>query len=400
MLNVRKDFPILNEKINGHPLVYFDNGATTQKPKVVIEAINEYYSKFNANIHRGIHTLSEMSTDMFEKTRVETAKFLNTKSENIVFTKGTTESLNLIAFGLMHLLKKGDEIILSEMEHHANIVPWQVVAKRTGAKLKFIPITKDYQLDLEKYEKLLNKKTKIVSITQVSNVFGTINHVKKIIKLAKKHNAITSIDGAQAIPSMKIDVKKLDCDFYSFSGHKMFGPGGVGVLYGKKGMLEKLTPINYGGSMIEDVSLNKSTYAKVPFKLEAGTPNIVEVVVFSKTLEYIDKIGYDKIEKYKDELSKYFLEKIQEVEEVILYGPTNNRVPVFSIGFQNIHPHDISTLLNKVGIATRSGHHCCIPLMKKLKISGTCRISLTIYNTKEEIDKLIESLKKIKKMLA
>lgn len=395
---VRKDFPILTEKVNGHNLVYVDNGATTQKPKVVIDSLVEFYTKYNSNVHRGIHTLSEISTTKYENVRGKVAKFINCSENEIVFTKGTTDSLNLVSFGLAHTLKKGDEIVISEMEHHANFVPWQEVAKRTGAVLKFIPLKSDFTLDMDMAKKLITNKTKIVSITHISNVLGTINPIKKIGDMAHLKGAIFIVDGAQSVPHMRIDVKKLNCDFFAFSSHKMCGPTGVGVLYGKSELLDKLNPIYYGGDMIYEVGFDKTTYAKGPIKFEAGTPNIADVIAFGAAIDYLSKIGMDEIESYEKELTKYFLEKIKDIQDLKLYGSKKvfNRSAVFSFNVEGVHSHDVSSILDSYGIAIRGGHHCAMPLMKILDTCATSRISLYFYNTKAEIDYIIKCLNKVK----
>jgi len=394
----RKDFPILKQKVKGHDLIYFDNGATSQKPQVVIDSLVEYYTKYNSNVHRGIHTLSEEATLKFEAVRGRVAKFISGNEDEIVFTNGTTQSLNFLAGGLSHKVTKGDEIVISRMEHHANIVPWQELCKRTGAKLKYIELTDDGRLDLKSANKVINDKTRIVSIAHVSNVLGTVNQVKDIIKLAKKFGAYSILDGAQAVPHMKINVRDLDCDFYVFSAHKMYGPTGVGVLYGKYSSLEDLEPVNFGGSMIYEVFGEESTYNKIPFKFEAGTPNIADVIAFEKAINYLEETGLDNITKYEGLLTKYFLEKISQVEDLTLYGPKNpkDRAAVFSFNIEGIHSHDMSSILDKFGIAIRAGHHCAMPLMANYNVSATCRASLGLYNTIEEIDKFIEVLKKAK----
>lgn len=398
--NTRKDFPILDVNVNNKKLIYFDNGATSQTPKVVIESIANYYSKINSNVHRGIHSLSEKSTDEFEKARVKISKFINCSKEEIVFTKGTTNSINQVAFGLIDSLNEGDEIILSSMEHHANIVPWQEVTKRKKCILRFVGLDDNFRLNLEELYGMLNEKTKIVALTHVSNVLGTVNPIKEISKRVHEFGALVVVDGAQGVPAMRVDVKELGCDFYAFSAHKMYGPTGVGILYGKSRELEKLVPLEYGGSMIKDVDFQYSTYQKSPFKFEAGTPNIADIIALGKTIDYIEGIGLDKISLYKEELVEHFLKKLEENNFIKLYGPKDkiDRVPVFSISLDKFHSNDISTLLDKEGIATRSGHHCAIPLMKSLGVSGTCRVSLAFYNTKLEIDKLFLSLNKINKI--
>ena len=392
----QNDFPILKQKINGKRLVYLDNAATSHKPLSVIDAESNYYGEFNSNIYRSLHTLCQKATNEFEKTRNKIAKFINAKEEEIIFTKGTTESLNMAANGLKHILKKGDEIVLTVMEHHSNIVPWQQIAKEKGAVLKFIPITKDYRLDMDAAKKIISKKTKIVSVVYISNALGTINPVKEIAELAHKNNAIFIIDAAQAVPSTKIDVKDVDCDFLAFSAHKMLGPTGVGVLYGKHKMLEQLTPFNFGGHMIREVTLNDSTWNEIPWKFEGGTQNIAGVIAFGKAIEYLNDIGMNRIKKNDEELTGYALEQIKNVKNVKIIGPSDNknRSAIISFHIDGMHPHDVSELLDREGVAVRGGHHCCMPLMKVLKIPGTTRASFYIYNTKEDVDVFIEALKK------
>jgi len=393
---IRNDFPILNQKINEKKLIYVDNSATSQKPKQVIKALTNYYETYNSNVHRGIHTLAEKSTKNYEEVRQIVGNLINSRKENIVFTKGTTDSLNLLSNGIKHLLKKGDEIVLSQMEHHANIVPWQEVAKKTGAKLKFIPINKDFELDIKEAKKLITKKTKIISLTHISNVLGTVNDIKLFAKLAKKNNALFFVDGAQSIQHQKLDIKKLDIDAFVFSSHKLYGPTGIGVLYAKKKVLDILEPKEFGGDMIDEVFFDYSTYAKPPLKFEAGTPNIADVIAFGEAIKYFEKIDIKKIEKYEKDLTAYFLKKFKTLRNYKLQGnfKTKNRAGVFSITHPKIHAHDLTTILDKEAIATRAGHHCAMPLMSVLDVSATTRVSLSFYNTKEEIDKIIEVLRK------
>lgn len=392
----RSEFGILDQKINGKNLVYVDNSATTQKPSIVIDSLVNYYTSYNSNVHRGIHTLSQKATDAYESVRGKVASFINCENNEVVFTKGTTEGLNMLAFGLMKDLKSGDEIVISSMEHHANMVPWQEVAKRTGAKLKVIPIDDNYEIDMNKAKVMISDKTKIVSVCHVSNVLGTINPVEDLARLAHENGAIFIVDGAQSAPHMKIDVKKLDCDFFVLSSHKMCGPTGVGVLYGKLDCLEKLDPFMFGGDMIGEVSFNSSTYANLPYRLEAGTPNIADVIAFGKALDYLLEIGMDNIEAYEHLLVEYFMKKVSEVSGITIYGPKEkSRSGVFSFTINGIHSHDVSTIMDKYGIAIRGGHHCAMPLIALLGVSSVSRISLYFYNTTEEIDYIVEVLKKL-----
>ena len=400
MKNIRKDFPILEKKINGHPLVYFDNAATSQKPKQVIEAVSNFYKIGNANIHRGIHTLSEIATADFEKAREKTAKFIgaNNKDE-IIFTRNATESVNLVAHSWGRAnIKKSDEILLTQMEHHANIVPWQILANEVGAIIKYIPITKTGELDLKILPKLLNKKTKLIGLVHASNVLGTINSVEKIARMAKKIGAAVLIDGAQSVPNMPVDVKKLGCDFFVFSSHKMMGPSGVGVLWAKRELLEKMPPFLGGGEMIKEVSFEKDPiYQDSPSKFEAGTPNIEGVVGVGAAIDYLNKIGMARIRKYEQELTAYALKKLSAIKDIRIYGPktAQKRVGVICFNLGKIHAHDLASLLDEKGIAIRSGHHCAMPLMKVLGIPACARISFSAYNTKEEIDYFIKVLEKI-----
>ena len=400
MKNIRKDFPILKKKINGYSLVYFDNAATSQKPKQVIEAVSNLYKTGNANIHRGIHTLSEIATADFEKAREKTAKFIgaNNKDE-IIFTRNATESVNLVAHSWGRAnIKKSDEIVLTQMEHHANIVPWQILANEVGAIIKYIPITKTGELDLKILPKLLNKKTKLIGLVHASNVLGTINSVEKIARMAKKIGAAVLIDGAQSVPNMPVDVKKLGCDFFVFSSHKMMGPSGVGVLWAKRELLEKMPPFLGGGEMIKEVSFEKDPiYQDSPSKFEAGTPNIEGVVGVGAAIDYLNKIGMARIRKYEQELTAYALKKLSALNGVKIYGPkaAQKRVGVICFNLGKIHAHDLASLLDEKGIAIRSGHHCAMPLMKVLGIPACARISFGVYNTRKEIDYFIKALEKI-----
>jgi cysteine desulfurase/selenocysteine lyase len=397
---IREDFPILTQKVNGFPLIYLDNGATTQKPKVVIDTENHYYETYNSNIHRGVHHLSQLATEKYEEARQIVADFLNIKNKNeVIFTSGTTQGVNTIAHCFSNLLKKGDEILISYLEHHANIVPWQMLCERTGAILRVIPINDDGVLIQEKYEELLNENTKILALTHVSNTLGVINPVKEMIKKARKYDLAILIDGAQAIPHFKPDVLDLDCDFYVFSGHKLYAPTGIGVLYGKEKWLEKLPPFLGGGDMIKEVTFEKTTYNEIPFKFEAGTPNIAGAIALGTAIEYVDKVGWDNIHVYENELLEYATNKLLKIENLKIYGNTNSKVSVISFNVGGIHPFDIGSILDKKGIALRTGHHCTQPIMDFYKIPGTVRASFSFYNTKAEIDFFISSLQKTIQLL-
>ncbi|MBS3170741.1 cysteine desulfurase [Candidatus Woesearchaeota archaeon] len=391
------NFPILNQKINKKRLVYLDNAATTQKPIEVINAIKEFYEKDNANVHRGLHELSLRSSIQYENAHKSVAEFINANEEEIIFTSGTTESINLLANSFEHILKPNDEIVITEMEHHSNFVPWQQLAIRKKLKLKIIPLKKDLSLDLDIAKKLITKKTKIVAITHISNSLGTINPIKEIIINAHKNNSLTIIDAAQSISHTKINVKNLDCDFLAFSGHKIFAPTGIGVLYGKKHLLEKLQPSKFGGGMIKEVTIKNSTWNDLPWKFEAGTPNISGAIGLQKAIEFVNNIGINNIEKHNQELTKYAISKLKNIPGITLYTP-KNQGPIISFTLKNIHPHDVSEILNLEGIATRAGNHCTMPLMNKLKIQGTNRISFQIYNTKEDIDILIKAINKVQEV--
>lgn len=398
---IRKDFPILHHQVNGKPLVYFDNGATSQKPQYVIDVINRYYQHENSNIHRGIHTLSQEATDAYEKARTTVQQFINAKhNHEVIFTSGTTGSVNLVAssFGKKHI-QAGDEIIISTMEHHSNIVPWQMLCEEKKAILKVIPINDKGELLMEEFKKLLSPKTKLVAVTHVSNTLGTINPVKEIIKLAKAAGAFVLIDGAQAVPHTKVDVQALDCDFYAFSGHKMFGPTGVGILYGKEAILNELPPYQGGGDMIKTVTFEKTTYNELPHKFEAGTPNIVGGLGLAAAIDYMNKIGIANIEAYEHELLNYATEKIKQIEGVRIIGEAANKASVLSFLVDGTHPSDIGMIIDKLGIAIRTGHHCTEPLMNRFDIPGTARASFAFYNTKEEIDTFILALERALKML-
>ncbi len=397
---IRAQFPTLHQKVNGKDLIYFDNAASSQKPQVVLDAISNYYHYDNANVHRGVHYLSQKATDKFENTRKSVQAFINAKNScEIIFTKGTTDSINLVANGYRSILNKGDEIIISEMEHHSNIVPWQICCEISGAELKVIPMLDDGDLDMETFENLLSEKTKLVAITHISNSLGTINPVEKIIKKTHNAGAKILIDGAQAAPHTFVDVQALGVDYYCFSAHKMYGPTGVGVLYGKKKLLTTLPPYQSGGEMIKEVSLKKTTYADLPHKFEAGTPNIAGVVAFKSALDFITDLGIENIAKHEDDLLKYAIEKLSKISGIQFIGKAKKRAALVSFNIEGLHPYDMGVLLDKMGIAIRTGHHCAQPIMEHYKISGTARMSFAIYNTKQEIDSCITAIKKAQIML-
>ena len=397
---IREDFPILSRKIYGKPLVYLDNGATTQKPRCVVEAIVDEYYSVNANVHRGVHFLSQQATELHEAAREKVRDFINAKSTNeIVFTRGTTESINLLAtsFGEA-FINEGDEIIVSEMEHHSNIVPWQMLAERRGASIRVIPIDDKGELLLDEYEKLFTEKTRIVCVTHVSNVLGTINPVKRIVDIAHQHGVPVLVDGAQSAPHMKIDVQDIGCDFFAFSAHKIYGPTGVGVLYGKEDLLDKLPPYQGGGEMIQNVSFEKTTFNELPYKFEAGTPDYVGTNSLAKALDYVSAIGMDNIFAYEHELTRYATEQLSNIEGMRIFGQSDNKDAVISFLVRDIHHLDMGTLLDRLGIAVRTGHHCAQPLMTHYGIEGTVRASFGIYNTKEEIDVLVAGIKRVSGM--
>jgi len=398
---IRKDFPILKRKVNGQNLIYFDNAATSQTPKVVIDSIVSYYSNYNSNIHRGVHALSQEATDAYEGSRVKFQKHFNAKNSfEIIFTSGTTHSINLVANGFKKILKRDDEIIVSQLEHHSNIVPWQMLCEETGAKIKVIPIDHNGELIFSEFEKLLNAKTKVVFVNHISNALGVINPIKKIITKAHEYNAAVLIDGAQATPHMKIDVSELDVDFYVTSTHKICGPTGVGVLYGKEEWLNKIPPFLGGGEMIDKVTFEKSTYAGLPNKFEAGTPNISGVIASGVAIDYLNGIGLDNINEYEKDLLDYATSKLLEIKDLKIYGVSEEKTAVISFNVGQIHPYDIGSIVDKLGIATRTGHHCAQPIMDYFKIPGTIRISFSFYNTKEEIDIFIKALNKAILMLS
>jgi cysteine desulfurase / selenocysteine lyase len=398
--NIRDRFPLLNVTVNSSPLIYFDNAATTQKPKEVIDEITKYYEEENSNIHRGVHHLSQISTDNFEKCRDKVQQFLNAEfSHEIIFTKGTTDSINLVSTCFQDQLQKGDEVIISEMEHHSNIVPWQMCCQKTGANLKVVQIDDKGNLDMMHFKEIISNKTKIVAITHISNSLGTINPVKEIIQLSHDKNAKVLIDGAQAAAHLKVDVQDLDVDFYCFSAHKLFGPTGVGVLYGKEKILNSLPPYQGGGEMIEKVELYKSTYAPLPHKFEAGTPNIAGVIAFKKSINLIQEIGLQEISNHEDKLLKYATEKLLEIKGLDIIGTSEKKSAIISFNIKGIHHYDLGVLLDKMGVAIRTGHHCTQPVMARFGVPGTARISFAYYNTFEEIDSCIIAINKAKKML-
>ncbi|MGV6846052.1 MAG: aminotransferase class V-fold PLP-dependent enzyme [Lutibacter sp.] len=398
--NIRADFPILKEMVNGKPLVYFDNAATTQKPQIVIDSIVNYYSKYNANVHRGVHTLSQLATDAFEQTRIKIQKHFNAKyAKEIIFTSGTTDGINLVASSFTSFIKKDDEIIISAMEHHSNIVPWQMLCERTGAHLKVIPINENGELLIDVYKKLLSDKTKLVFVNHVSNALGTINPIEDIIKEAHQFEAYVLIDGAQSSAHIKVDVQALDVDFYVASAHKMYGPTGVGMLYGKQDLLAMLPPYRGGGEMIKEVTFESTSYADLPYKFEAGTPNIAGVIAFGTALDYLNNIGYENFASYEQSLLDYATKKLNEIDGLKIYGTAKNKTSVISFNLNQIHPYDVGTIIDKLGIEVRTGHHCAQPIMDYYHIPGTVRASFAFYNTFEEIDRLTSAIEKAKMML-
>lgn len=397
---IRSQFPILTEKSNGHPLIYFDNGATTQKPISVIQRISDYYSRENANIHRGVHTLSQEATTAYENARNTIQKYINAKhSHEVIFTKGTTDAINLVAFSFGELLNKGDEIIISALEHHSNIVPWQLLCERKGCVLKVIPIHEDGSLMLEEFEKLLSTRTKLVSVTHVSNSLGIINNIEHIIEKAHEKGAKVLIDGAQSIQHFQIDVQQLNCDFYAFSGHKVFGPTGVGVLFGKEEILNALPPYQGGGDMIKDVTFEKTTFNDLPHKFEAGTPHIAGGIGLGSAFEFLNTLDMKKVQEYEHELLNYATDKLLQIDGLKIYGTSTNKTSAISFLIEGTHPYDVGVLLDKMGIAVRTGHHCTQPIMDFYQIPGTIRASFSLYNTKEEVDVFIGALQKIIPML-
>lgn len=395
---IKKDFPVLNQIVNDEPLVYLDNAATTQKPLKVLAAIKDYYENDNANVHRGVHTLAERATEKYEAAREKVRQFINAKStKEVLFTRGTTTSINWVAQFAGQILKTGDEIVISILEHHSNIVPWQEVAKKTGAILKFVYL-KDGQLDMDDLRKKITNQTKFISIAHVSNVLGTINPVEEITKIAHEHGAYMAVDGAQSTPHMAIDLQKMDVDFFAFSGHKMMGPTGIGVLYGKEELLNQFEPVEFGGEMIDFVYESHSTWTELPWKFEAGTPNIAGAIALGAAIDYIQELGIDQIHQHEIELIDYLMPKLQEIEGLKIYGPKDNvkRGGLIAFNIEGLHPHDVATALDMEGVAVRAGHHCAQPLLNYLETPATARASFYLYNTKADCDKLVEALKKTK----
>lgn len=398
---IRADFPILSQTVNGKPLVYFDNGATSQKPQIVIDAEVKYYQEINANIHRGVHTLSQLATDAYEISRGKIKDHINAKhAHEVLFTSGTTHGINLVSNGFASILKPGDEVIVSSLEHHSNIVPWQMLCEKTGAILKVIPIDQNGELIISEFDALLSEKTKIVTLNHISNALGVINPIKYIIDEAHAVGAAVLIDGAQAVPHLKPNVQELDCDFYAFSGHKMCGPTGTGILYGKEEWLNKLPPYQGGGEMIKEVTFEKTTYADLPHKFEAGTPNIAGGIVLGTAVDYLNEIGFENIQAYENELLEYATKRLLEIEGLRIYGTGKNKASVVSFNIDGIHPYDVGSIIDKLGIAVRTGHHCAQPIMNFFCIPGTIRASFSFYNTKEEIDAMVEAVKKAQTMLS
>ncbi|AUZ40306.1 MULTISPECIES: cysteine desulfurase SufS [Bacillus] len=395
--DIREQFPILHQQVNGHDLVYLDSAATSQKPRAVIETLDKYYNQYNSNVHRGVHTLGTRATDGYEGAREKVRKFINAKSmAEIIFTKGTTTSLNMVALSYARAnLKPGDEVVITYMEHHANIIPWQQAVKATGATLKYIPLQEDGTISLEDVRETVTSNTKIVAVSHVSNVLGTINPIKDMAKIAHDNGAIIVVDGAQSTPHMKIDVQDLDCDFFALSSHKMCGPTGIGVLYGKKALLENMEPAEFGGEMIDFVGLYESTWKELPWKFEAGTPIIAGAIGLGAAIDFLEEIGLDEISRHEHKLAAYALERFRQLDGVTVYGP-KERAGLVTFNLDDVHPHDVATVLDAEGIAVRAGHHCAQPLMKWLDVTATARASFYLYNTEEEIDKLVEALQKTK----
>ena len=397
---LRREFPALQQEVNKRPLIYLDNAATTQKPKAVIERLLHYYSRENSNIHRGAHFLSQQATEAYEEARQTVQMFVNANHDHeIIFTRGTTEAINLVAHSYgRKFVKPGDEILISQMEHHSNIVPWQLACEHFGAELKVIPMNEVGELDLEAYKKLLNKKTRIVAITHVSNALGTINPIKEMIDMAHKQDIPVLVDGAQAVSHTKVDVQKLDCDFYCFSGHKLYGPMGVGVLYGKEDWLNQMPPYQGGGEMIKEVTFKKTTFNELPFKFEAGTPNVGDVLGMESAIKFVSYLRYDEIESYEQKLLDYAVKQLGTLDNIRFIGTAKHKTSVVSFLFDDIHPYDTGTILDKLGIAVRTGHHCAQPVMDHFGVPGTVRASFAIYNSKQEIDQLVDALKKVREM--
>ncbi|WP_243571464.1 cysteine desulfurase SufS [Bacillus stercoris] len=395
--DIREQFPILHQQVNGHDLVYLDSAATSQKPRAVIETLDKYYNQYNSNVHRGVHTLGTRATDGYEGAREKVRKFINAKSmAEIIFTKGTTTSLNMVALSYARAnLKPGDEVVITYMEHHANIIPWQQAVKATGATLKYIPLQEDGTISLEDVRETVTSNTKIVAVSHVSNVLGTVNPIKDMAKIAHDNGAVIVVDGAQSTPHMKIDVQDLDCDFFALSSHKMCGPTGIGVLYGKKALLENMEPAEFGGEMIDFVGLYESTWKELPWKFEAGTPIIAGAIGLGAAIDFLEEIGLDEISRHEHKLAAYALERFRQLDGVTVYGP-KERAGLVTFNLDDVHPHDVATVLDAEGIAVRAGHHCAQPLMKWLDVTATARASFYLYNTEEEIDKLVEALQKTK----
>lgn len=396
--DIRKHFPILHQDVNGHLLAYLDSAATSQKPRTVIEAVSRYYEFENANVHRGVHTLGSRATDAYEGAREKVAKFLNAKStEEIIFTRGTTTAINLVASSYARsVCQEGDEIVITPMEHHSNLIPWQQVAKATGATLKYIPLQADGSISLADVEATITNRTKMVAVMYVSNVLGVVNPVKEIAAIAHRHGAKMLIDGAQSTPHMKVDMQDLDCDFYALSGHKMCGPTGIGALYGKRALLEKMEPIEFGGEMIDFVGLQESTWKDLPWRFEGGTPIIAGAVGLGAAIDFLQDIGMDTIDHHGKALTAYAVERLSSIEGLTIYGPKNNRAGLVTFNLDDVHPHDVATVLDSEGIAVRAGHHCCQPLMRWLNVTATARASFYLYNTEQEVDRLAASLLKTK----
>ncbi|BCG58438.1 cysteine desulfurase [Paenibacillus sp. URB8-2] len=399
---IREQFPILNQNVNGHPLVYLDSAATSQKPRQVIEAIKAYYEHDNSNVHRGVHTLGSRATDAYEGAREKVAKFINARStKEIIFTRGTTTALNLVASSYgPSAVGEGDEIVITLMEHHSNLIPWQQLAKKTGATLKFIPLQKDGTILLEDAEKTITDRTKIVSVAYVSNVMGVTSPVKELAAIAHRHGAVMVVDGAQSTPHMKVDVQDLDCDFYALSGHKMCAPTGIGALYGKRALLEAMEPVEFGGEMIDDVGLYESTWKELPWKFEGGTPIIAGAVGLGAAIDFLQEVGLDEIHRHEIKLAAYTEQRLAEIDGISIYGPRNRQVGVVTFNLGDVHPHDVATVLDAEGIAVRAGHHCCQPLMRWLEVSSTARASLYLYNNEEDIERLASALIRTKEYFA
>lgn len=391
---IKEQFPILHQEINGHPLVYLDSAASSQKPKVVLDALKHYYEWDNANVHRGVHTLGSRATDDYEGAREKVARFIGAShTEEIIFTRGTTTALNIVASSYgPAVLQEGDEIVITQMEHHSNLIPWQQLALRTKAVLKYIPLQSDGNVTLEDVEKTITSRTKIVAIAYVSNVLGVVNPVKQIAEIAHRHGAVIVVDGAQSTPHMKVNMQDLDCDFYTFSGHKMCAPTGIGVLYGKKHLLESMEPVEFGGEMINDVGLYESTWKELPYKFEGGTPIIAGAVGLGAAIDFLEAIGMDEIHRHETKLAMYAMDRLSEIEGITLYGPRVREVGLITFNLMDVHPHDVATVLDSLGIAVRAGHHCCQPLMRWLQVNSTVRASLYLYNTEQDIDALAKAL--------